>query len=80
MEELSGVTNGSVGPGPGPKFRLQNQHLSYPPPLTDGCAGCNVVDVPLLACDDLDGASGNQEGLPPVGDSSQRSRYVLSVF
>jgi len=75
MEELSGVTHASVGPGSGPNFRLQNQHLSYPPPLTDGCAGCNAVDVPLLACDDLDGASGNQEVSPPIGDPSQRSRF-----
>merc|ERR1712238_355122 len=75
MEELTGVTHASVGPGSGPKFRLQNQHLSYQPPLIDGCAGCNAVDVPLLACDDLDGASGNQEVSPPVGDPSQRSRF-----
>ena len=37
--------------------------------LSNRCAGCSAVDVPLLACDDID-ESGN------VADPSQRARYV----
>jgi hypothetical protein len=79
---------GPPGSVPGPGFRIQHHHYqqqqhqhhhhqSLPNmSLTDRCAGCNAVDVPLLACDDLDGASNNKDGLPPVGDLSLRSRYV----
>ena len=83
------------GPVPGPGFRVQHhpyhqqqhqqqqQQQQYHQPnmsLTDRCAGCNAIDVPLLACDDLDGASNNKDGVPPVGDLSLRSRYVYSQF
>ena len=40
--------------------------------LSNRCAGCSAVDVPLLACDDID-ESGN------VADPSQRARYVNTV-
>ena len=84
------------GPVPGPGFRVQHhpyhqqqhqqqqqQQQQYHQPnmsLTDRCAGCNAIDVPLLACDDLDGASNNKDGVPPVGDLSLRSRYVYGQF
>lgn len=49
---------GSVPPPPQPMM-----------PPSNRCAGCSAVDVPLLACDDIDG-SGH------VADPSQRARYV----
>ena len=36
------------------------------------CAGCNAVDVSLLACDDIDGNG-------TVSDPSQRARWVKLV-
>lgn len=79
MEELDAMAKGSLDPGSNPNFLPQNQHqqlhqcLPYSPPA-DRCAGCNAVDAPLLACDDLDGASGNTDGFL-VGDPSQRTRF-----
>lgn len=37
------------------------------------CAGCNATDVPLLACDDIDGNG-------TVSDPSQRARCVLECL
>jgi len=69
---------GTAGPGFIPHQASQQQHpqgLSYPP-LMDRCAGCGVIDSSLLACDDLDGASSNnKDGLPTIGDPSQRQRF-----
>jgi hypothetical protein len=42
----------------------------HPPGSMNRCAGCSVVDVPLLACDDID-----VDGT--VADPSQRARWVL---
>jgi len=85
MGEITAMANGSGMTGPGPGFQQQQQQhqqqqgLPYPP-LMDRCAGCGAVDVSLLACDDLDGASGNnKDGLPTLGDPSQRSRYVPTL-
>jgi hypothetical protein len=50
------------------------QHSGAPlhqhPGIMNNCAGCSAVDVPLLACDDIDGDG-------TVADPSQRARCVL---
>ena len=82
MGEITAMANGSGMGGTGSSFPPQQHqhhlHQGTPyPSLLDRCAGCGAVDLSLLACDDLDGASGkNKDGLPLVVDPSQRARYV----
>ena len=73
------MANGGGVEGPG---ALSQQHgPTYSPSLImDRCAGCNAANVSLLACDDLEGASGNsKDGVPPVGDPSKQLRYVEMI-
>ena len=82
MGEISAMANGTATAGPGSGFvahhkaQQHQQGLPYPP-LMDRCAGCGRTDHSLLACDDLDGAASNsKDGLPAIGDPSQRQRSV----
>ena len=52
---------------------VYTHHGAHRHPLgvkSNRCAGCHAADVPLLACDDIDG-----DGF--VADPSQRARLVL---
>ena len=87
MGEITAMANGAGAAGAGPGFiphhsvQQHQQGLMYPAqldrPQIDRCSGCGVVDSSLLACDDLDRASSNnKDGLPAIGDPSQRQRYA----
>jgi len=86
MGEITAMANGAGASGAGPGFishhsvQQHQQGLMYPiqldRPQIDRCSGCGVVDSSLLACDDLDRASSNnKDGLPAIGDPSQRQRF-----
>lgn len=81
MGEITAMANSSGTAGPGPGFithhpsQQHQQGLPFPL-LMDRCAGCGTVDSSLLACDDLDGSRSNsKDGLPTIGDPSQRQRF-----
>ncbi|VEU39763.1 unnamed protein product [Pseudo-nitzschia multistriata] len=77
---------GNAGSGmgvPGSGFPPQQHHhhphqiSQFLPPM-DRCAGCGAVDTPLLACDDLDRASGKKKDI--VIDPSQRLRFCANCM
>ena len=83
MGDVTAMGNAGSGMGvPGSGFPPQQHHhhphqiSQFLPPM-DRCAGCGAVDTPLLACDDLDRASGKKKDI--VIDPSQRLRYVAAV-
>mmetsp|Transcript_14451 Transcript_14451/g.40234 ORF Transcript_14451/g.40234 Transcript_14451/m.40234 type:complete len:650 (-) Transcript_14451:164-2113(-) len=89
MGDITAMASGSGMAGSGfPQHQQQQQqqqpqhhhhplHQAYPSPM-DRCAGCGAVDVPLLACDDIDGKG--KDGLPVVIDPSQRSRFCANCM
>lgn len=79
MGDITAMANGMAGPGPGYAMQQHQQALSYQS-MMDRCVGCGAVDVPLLACDDLDNASKNKDGLPVITDPSQRARFCANCM
>ena len=78
MGEVTAMANGTGATAPGAGFIPHHPNQQHPQglpytTLMDRCAGCGVVDSSLLACDDLDGAN-TKDGLPAIGDPSQRQR------
>ena len=78
MGEMTAMANGAGATGQGlsaafiTHLPTQQHPQGLYPQLMDRCAGCGVVDSSLLACDDLDGAT--KDGMPTIGDPSQRQR------
>ena len=81
MGEITAMANrtGAAGPGSGSGFiaphpaQQHQQGLPYPPIIDRGSA----ADSSLLPSDNLEGATSNsKDGLPAIGDPSQRLRYV----